>query len=106
MREKELTNRRVERKPVRALSGRVDEHRARAVEDVPGGNLPASLLEEVRKLAVLGLGGLLHDREDRSDRHVDIDVRRSVERIEQQAVLSAAKTLGDRDDVWLLLRCH
>jgi hypothetical protein len=49
---------------------------------------------------------LLHDAEHRADGHVDVDVRRAVEGIEQQAVLAALEVLGDRDDPLDLLRRH
>src|SRR3990170_2316117 len=106
MREQELAQRWVEREAVRALPRGVDEHCARAIDDVARGDLPAARLQHVLHLAAAAAGDLAHDREDRSNRHVDVDVRRSIERIEQKAVLPATEVLRYVDDVRLFLRGH
>ena len=106
MREQELADRRIEREAVHALARRVDEHRARAVDDVARGDLTAARLQHVFELAVPAARDLPNDGEDRADRHVDVDVRRAVERIEQQAVLAALEVLGNLDDARLFLGRH
>ena len=106
MREQELADRRIEREAVHALPGRVHEHRAGAVDHVARGDLSPARLQHVLHLAVPAARDLLHDGEDRAHRHVDVDVRRAVERIEEEAVLAALEAVGDRDDPGLLLRRH
>jgi len=46
------------------------------------------------------------DREDRADRDVRVDVRRAVQRVEQQDVVPRGELLGDRDQVLGLLGGH
>ena len=89
VREQELADRGVEREAVHALASGVDQHRARAVEDVPGRRLAIPRLQAVTLgRALLLAGDAAVDREDRADRDVDVDVHRAVERIVEQHVLA------------------
>src|SRR5947209_8773850 len=98
MREQELADRWIERESVRALAGGVHQHGARPIEDVARGNLAAARLQHVLELTVAAARDLADDREDGADRDVHVDVRRAVERIEEQAVLAALERLGNLDD--------
>jgi hypothetical protein len=91
---------------MRTLAGRVDEHRARAVDDIPRGNLAASRLQHVFELAVTSARDLADDREYRPDGYVDVDVRRTVEWIEEEAVLPALELLRNLNDPGLFLGRH
>ena len=96
MRQQEFADRRIERKAVHALPRRVDEHRARAVEDVTSGDLRATLLQTIGERAGSPFGSAATmDRKDRPDRNVDVDVGRAIEWIIQQDVLPAAPVLAD-----------
>src|SRR5687767_15779082 len=89
---------------MRTLARRINEHRARAVDDVSRRNLPASGLKHILHLAARAARDLPDNGKDRSDWNVDVDVRGTVERIEQQAVFSAAEVRRDVDDTGLFLR--
>ena len=102
----ELADRRIEGEAVRALPRRVDHHRAGPVNHVARGDLPAPGLEQILHLAVPAARDLADDGEDRADGNVDVDVRRAVERVEEQHVLAALEVLGDLDDPGLLFRRH
>src|SRR5439155_16655406 len=107
MRKQELADRGIEGEAVHALPGRVDQHRARAIEDVAGCDLRSAFLETVGERARTLLGGApAMNREDRADRDVDADVGRAVERIVEQHVLAAAPVLAylHRDGVLVFLR--
>ena len=84
----------------------VHEHRARPIDDVPRRHLPAARLQHVLHLAMSPTRDLLHHAEDRPDRHVDVDVGGPIERIEEEAVLAAAESVGNGDDVRLFLGRH
>src|SRR5450759_822023 len=103
MRKKKLPQRGIEREAVGALSRRVYEHRARSVDDVPRRDLPPARLKHVLHFAAAPPRDFADDGKDRPDGHVDIDVRRAVERIEEKAVFPATKVGGDVDDPRLLL---
>ena len=104
MRQQEFAERWVEREAVRALAGRVDQHRTGSVDDVSCRDLTSARLQHVFHLATTAAGDLPYHREDRPDRNVDVDVGRSVERIEKQAVLATAEVGRNVDDPRLLLR--
>ena len=106
MRQQELPDGRVEREAVGTLPRGVHQHRARAVDHVAGGYLTAPRLEHVLHLAACAAGDLLVHREDGANGHVDVDVRRSIEGIEQQHILAGAESLGNVDDVRLLFGRH
>ena len=97
MREKKLSERRVERESVDAASRRVHEHRARPVDDVTGGDLIAALLQAVFEATVDARHLLPVNREDGPDGHVDADVAGTVERVVQQHVFPAAPVVTDLD---------
>ena len=96
VRQDEVADFAIEREAVRALADRDDQHRRRAVDRVTRGHLLDALLQEVLDLRRFLLV-VTQDREDRADRHVDVGVRRTVERIEDQQE-AAARILG-RDRV-------
>ena len=106
VREQELADRGIEREAVDALAGRVHEHRTRAVNYVPRRHLAAARLEHVLKLAVTSARDLPDDGEDRSHGNVYVDVRRAIERIEEQTILAALEVLRDLNDAWLLFGRH
>ena len=106
MGKQEFADRRIEREAVRALPRRVDHHRARAVDDVPRRDLATSRLQHVLELTGAATRDLANDGEDGADGHVHVDVRRAVERIEEQAVLAALEVVGNLNDVRLFLRGH
>ena len=87
-------------------AGGVDEHRAGAIDDIPRGDLTATGLQHVFHDTLASARDLLHHAEDGAHRHVHVDVGGAVQRIEQQAVLSAAKAVGNGDDAGLLFRRH
>src|SRR6266550_4496168 len=98
MRQQEFADRRIEREAVSPLPCCVHEHRARAVDDVTSRNLAATGLEHVLHLPAYAARDLPNDREDRSDGHVDIDVGRSIQWIEEQTIFPTAEVLGNVDD--------
>ena len=106
MRQQELANGRIEREAVRPLPRGVHHHGARAVEDVAGRHLTAPRLQHVLHLATRAARDLPEHGEDRTHGHIHVDVRRAVERIEEQHVLAVAEAFGDLDDVGLFLRRH
>ena len=71
-----------------------------------GSDLPATRLQQILHLATRAARDLADNREDRPDRHVHVDVRGAIERVEQQDVLPALERLGNRDDVRLFLGRH
>src|SRR5882672_12336522 len=75
MRQQKLTDGGIEGEAVHALPRRVDEHRARAIQDVTGGDLRAAFLETVGERArTLFRGTAPMNRKDRPDRDIDADV--------------------------------
>ncbi len=85
---------------------RQHELRLRTVHRIAGGDLPRARLQERLLVGRHDPSAHPQDREDRADRHVDVDVRRAVERVEQQQVLAARIVLGDREDGRHLLGRH
>src|SRR5690606_17649326 len=89
LREEKLSDRRVEREAVGAVTGREDEDGRRTEEDVPGGDDLAPGTERVAERGERELGlAAPEDREDGPDADVRVDVARAVERIEERHVLS------------------
>src|SRR5690606_15056594 len=94
----------VEGERVRAVADGQHQRGLRAVDAVARGDLGGARLQVVR------VGGRDHafraaqHREDGADRDVDVDVRRTVERIEQQQVAAARIVAGNRLAVVHLLR--
>jgi len=83
MRQQEFANLRIEREAVYSLPGGVHHHRAGSVDHVARSNLTTAGLEHVLHLAASATGDLAQHGEDRPHRNVDVDVGRSVQRIEQ-----------------------
>ena len=106
MRQQELADGRIEREAVHALSRRVDQHRARAVHDVPRGDLLAARLEHVGHGAAAFHAHPAIDAEDGADRGVDVDVGGAVEGIEEHGVLADGVFGRDRDDLFVFFRAH
>jgi len=110
VRQHELAEVRIQRESGDPVADAEHEQRRRTVERIAGGDLGRARLQEVRlgdiPAAVDDGSGRAQDREDAADRHVDVDVARSVERIEDQQVLAAR--IGRRDLARFrhLLRCH
>src|SRR5688572_4226221 len=75
MAEQELTDRRIQREAVHAVSRRIYEHRRRAVHHVTRGHLLAPHLQAVLLRTALAIRDLALDGEDGADRYVRIDVR-------------------------------
>ena len=95
--------------PVHAVvdAGRVYEHGRRSVDDVARGELPCARLQAVLEASGAPAGrDAVVDREDRADGHVDVDVGRAVEGIEQEHVGPDVEPVGDGDDAVALLRDH
>src|SRR5258707_3820882 len=106
MRQQELADGRIEREAMHALPRGVHQHGAGAVDHVAGRHLSPAGLQHVLHFAGTPARDLLHDAENGAHRDVDVDVGGAVERIEQQAVLPAAKPLGYGNDPGLLLGRH
>ena len=68
----------------RAVAARQDQAQLRAIDQKPCGKLVAPRLEETVERIGVGVAVPRADREDCPDRHVGIDVGRSVERIDRQ----------------------
>src|SRR5437868_3796319 len=77
VRKKEFSEARIESEAMNAVAGRIDHHRARAVNEVTRGNLIAAPLKTVFDITV---GRMIRnssmDGEDRADAGIHIDVRR------------------------------
>ena len=84
----------VEREAVRALAHRQHQHGGRAVDGITRGHLAGAGLQVVADRRLLGATVLQH-REDGAHRHVDIGVRRAVQRVEDQQVRATGEVLGD-----------
>src|SRR5262245_33794584 len=104
VRQQEFAERRIEGEAMHSAARGVDEHRARAVDDVSRGDLVTTLLEAIFQLSVLPGRPLAMDGEDRAEARVDVDVGRAVERVEQQHVLPPRILLGNRDQTIGLFR--
>ena len=101
--EQELTDARLVGEAVHAIARRVDEHRARAVQDVAGAQLAPARLQHVLVGAAARAREPRQDREDRADVHVRVDVGRAVEWIEVHDIATDRHALGHLDDVLVLL---
>jgi hypothetical protein len=75
-----------------AVANGQHEQRGRAVDRVAGGNLRRAGLQEGLfgrlRGAQVGAFRTLQYREDGADRHIDVDVRRTVERVEGEQVFA------------------
>ena len=80
---------RVQREGMRAGAQRQHQHGRRAVDRIPGAHLLGAGLQEVFGGRVDARLGRAQHREDAAHRDVDVDVRRAVQRVEQQQVLAA-----------------
>ena len=92
----------VEREAVYAVADGEHEHRGRAVDREAGRDLAASRAAgrpARRARRCVGRLRAAQHREDRADRDVDVDVRRAVERVEQQQVLAARDSASGSDAV-------
>lgn len=102
--ESELADHRVQSELMNAGTRRVYEHGAGTMQHVARRNLFAPDLQAV----VQGTGTLrrysLMDREDSPDRHVDTEVRRSVEGIVQEHILPRIHFRRDRNRIQILFR--
>ena len=74
----------------------VHEHGSRAVEDVSGRQLAMPGLQTVLQRPSRRGGDLPVNGEDRTYRHVDVDVARSVERVVEEHVIAARELVRDR----------
>ena len=104
--EVELADDRVEGEAGDAVADRQHQHRRWAVDGVAGGDLLAAGLQELRGLGILARARRAQHREDRTHRHVDVDVGRAIERIEREQVLAALVARRERDRRLVLLRDH
>src|SRR5262249_4029976 len=85
MRKKNLSEAWVERESVDAMAGCIHHHRARAVNEVAGGDLVTAFLQAVFETAVRRVVRYSPvNRKYSSDAGIDVDVRRSVQRIKDQ----------------------
>src|SRR6185503_2268146 len=80
MREQEFADGGIEREAVHALAGRVDQHCARPIQDVAGGDLRAPGLQAIVERARTAPRLAAMNRKERADGDVDADVARAVER--------------------------
>ena len=104
--QEELPDRGVEGEPVHTRAGGVDQHRARAVEDVASRDLGGPGLQEVLCGERLAHGrDAPDDAENRADADVHVNIGRPVERIDQHDVLadSALAVLAAQHKVLPLL---
>ncbi|MCI5123845.1 MAG: acyltransferase domain-containing protein [Candidatus Electrothrix sp. AR5] len=76
MGEEKLTNAGIKGKTVDpvTMTGGVDQDRAGTVDDITGRHLLASLLQQIRHLALLALAFAAMDRKDRPDTYIDINI--------------------------------
>ncbi|PRD38308.1 UNVERIFIED_CONTAM: hypothetical protein NCL1_03594 [Trichonephila clavipes] len=91
---------------VHAVAQGQDELGRRAVDGIAGGDLGRARLQERGDFGGIAAGRRFQHREDCAHRHVDVDVRGAVERVEQQQVAAARRAVGDRERVVHLLRGH
>src|SRR5262245_37752776 len=76
VRKKKFTEARIERKSVNTMAGRVDHHRARAINKVARGDLLDAFLQAVFKTAIRRVVGYSPvNRKYGSDTGIDVDVR-------------------------------
>ncbi len=102
----ELADGGVEGESVHAVAVAVHQHRTRTVDHVPGSHLPKAGLQEVFQSSITGRRDTPVNRENRTNRYVHIDVRRSIERVVQEYVLPCMAALGQRDRLIVLLGRH
>jgi len=86
----------VEREAVGAVAEGQHQHGRRTVDRIAGAHLLGAGLQEVFGDRSAAGDRRLQDREDGADRDVDVDVRRTVERVEHQQVLAERVLVGDR----------
>src|SRR6184192_3160957 len=71
----ELAQAGIQRKSMNAVSGRVNHHRARAIDEIARSDLVAALLQAIFEGAVfVVLGDLAMDRKNGSDTGIDVDI--------------------------------
>ena len=91
---------------MRAATERQHQHRRRTVDRVTGAHLPRARLQEVGSRGILFGRHGTRDGKEAADRHVDIDVRRTAERVEGQQILSPRILDRTQMDVLQLFRQH
>ena len=106
MRQEKFADGGIKREPVHALSGRVDEHRAGAVDNISRSDLLVARLEAILERALSRLRQPAIDAEDGADGNVRVDVRGAVQRIVEKHVLSVRILIGNVKDVLIFLGCH
>ena len=94
----------IERKPVDALAGRKDEHRARPEQKIAGRQLIGAFPEQIVVSRRLILMLVLDDRKDRSQRHIDVGVRRAVQWIKEHHVGCGSARRVDKDRLFHFFR--
>lgn len=105
VRQEKFTDRRVEGESVFALACRIDEHHAGSIDEITSAQLLSAGPQEVLDLWLRTLFASV-DGENGTYAHVDIDIRRSVHRIEDENIRAAYVVLGNRVDVIHFLRRH
>jgi hypothetical protein len=84
MRQQEFTDLTIERKAMHAMAGREHDHRRWTVDRISGTHLCAAGLQEIGFQWFASAVRATQDGEDTADCHIDIGIRRTVERIKQQ----------------------
>ncbi|MNS65050.1 hypothetical protein D3C72_981990 [compost metagenome] len=96
----------VQREHMYAVAHGQHQRGLRAVHGIAGRHLVRARLQEVVLRHGLARLGHVQHREDRADRHVHVDIRRAVERIEQQQVLTLRVAVRDLVERVHFLRGH
>ena len=82
------------------------QHSLRAIHGVASGDLLAAWLQEVLFGRLSHAVGCLEDREDGTNRDIDVDIAGAIERIEHQQIFALGITVGDRVNGFHFLGCH
>jgi hypothetical protein len=88
------------------VTGRVHEHGARTVHQISARDDLPPVLQHVFELSLPGRCHAPEDREDGAHRDIEIDVGRSVERVEYEHVVAGRILIRNWNQILLLFRRH
>ena len=108
MAEHECPHGRIECEAVHAAAGAIDQHGRGAIDDITSGHLPRAALQYfvARDGAVEPFGGAAQNRKRRANAHVDVDVRRAVQWIENHDILGVRRAAVGQQRLLVFLRGH
>src|ERR1700678_2786639 len=95
------SNRRIKCEPKHSAAGRVNEDSRGTIKDVAGCQLTAPRLQDGFDAGGREVAFASINRENCTDIHVDIDIRRSIERVEDDDIFPSVRLPAKSD--WLVI---